>query len=114
MANYTKEEWVRDQMNRVCVFVPVVNDQGQKVGVACRYIAIPDPDSSLLLGCDEAEANSHLITAAPDMYEALNGMTAFRHNVPVDGTPQDARNKIIAMNKALAEAEGKIQEEVAK
>lgn len=62
---------------------------------------------SLENGYDEANANAHLIAAAPDMLEALKGLLA---NAPVPKRIKDDFSYILyreAASKAIAKAEGR-------
>jgi hypothetical protein len=89
--NYTKEEW-----------------QHRKDGGGSYYVAIKGKyglDATITSICasgkseQEQKVNSHLISASPDMYEALKGIYETRNGLPMD-VAELAR-------KALAKAEGK-------
>jgi len=121
MADFTKGEWTAD------------NGESELWGIFqkedCQGIAyLCEPDGTLLRP-EEAEANAHLIVAAPDMYETLQKIMAMddsgvleacaysggdiskkwmREVAPALDARSKARKEIQAMIKPiLAKAEGK-------
>jgi len=51
---------------------------------------------------EESKANAHLIAAAPEMYEAIEGLL----NVISETRGEDARQAVIKANEVLAKARG--------
>ncbi len=81
MSNYTKGEWQVIDGN----FVYALNSNNTNrfdLSIHAGYTEIGKTPK------DEIEANAHLISAAPDMYEALKGI-------------------LLARNSALARAKGR-------
>lgn len=106
MAQFTKGKWkyTRPQI-------------GTSSGIICTMIEphfMPDcGDVTWYNGCVETmNANAHLISSAPEMYEALKAILPWakdwikflRQNVG-EGQGQDANDQLLKAVKALAKAE---------
>jgi hypothetical protein len=55
----------------------------------------------------QRKANAHLISAAPDMYEALKSLVAAQDNSGMHENEKQWISAMVKSNKALAKADGK-------
>ena len=90
--NYTKGEW------RVVIFGLAIIIKTFSQGISRFICVLRDQDSD-----EEIKANANLISAAPEMYEALNNIIA---ECPTPTSGYEIAVVEIA-KKALAKAEGK-------
>jgi len=103
MANYTKGKWFVRESG--------LEDGEHELEVAYEFEAengfilnYPIADIHDKVETGTAKANAHLISAAPDIYEALKLAQSFilKHN----GKIKDSFSEQVAMACALAKAEG--------
>ena len=97
---YTKGNWKRGSLDdepfaRSCL--SIYQEDGRRIAEVSR---------EGFMRIEEAEANAHLIAAAPDMYEALKALT-FQFAAAVE-RPYPADTRVYTQaNEALAKAEGR-------
>lgn len=95
---FTKGEWKQGSLSDepfTRSSLSIYREDGRKIAEISREGFMP---------IEEAEANAHLISAAPDMYEALRGlMTAYnidRESIIVNLDPEYWQRALEAMAKA--------------
>ena len=107
MSKHTPGPWKVEQYQGNCFYV--VAERGKKWDnpEICDLYTDVTPEDSVTLGPwlepkDNAEANAHLIAAAPDLLEALIGM------IEVFGNAEHVLtlNEVIAAKQAIAKAKG--------
>lgn len=96
--NYTKGEWKVDLEPQKYDYKNGYYIQGVEDAVSLAYIYPTDDD-------EETKSNTHLIAAAPDMYEALSKIMIWINTHPRKATI--VRDVIDAGNAAIAKAEAK-------
>ena len=107
MSKHTPGPWKVEQYQGNCFYV--VAERGKKWDnpEICDLYTDVTPEDSVTLGPwlepkDNAEANAHLIAAAPDLLEALIGM------IEVFGNAEHVLtlNEVIAAKQAIVKAKG--------
>ena len=110
MNKHTPGPWKVEQYQGNCFYV--VAERGKKWDnpEICDLYTDVTPEDSVTLGPwlepkDNAEANAHLIAAAPDLLEALIGM------IEVFGNAEHVLtlNEVIAAKQAIVKAKGQQQ-----
>jgi hypothetical protein len=91
-TKFTKGEWTIEEINKIDEWV----DIGSKKGIISRSFW---GDREPIVREREAKANAQLISAAPDLFEALINIENDDNRIPA--TIWEMRNK--ALNKALGE-----------
>ncbi len=99
-SEYTKGEWV------ACPVLREGKYDGTFGIVVCGKAGTDDVGIADVVGWPEAEANAHLIAAAPDMYEALKELSEWLYgaNIPFSSKKIHVKRKA---RQALAKAENK-------
>ena len=96
MNQYTKGEWKSRH--------PINNDYTIYMGEYGKGII---QVAMLFESSPNAEANARLISAAPDMYEALKTISAFYSETGYKNVIPSMIEAVRKINKAIAKAEGK-------
>ena len=105
MSEYTKGPWFVNTVNRDREYPSV---KASSIDWECNCCCNCDRVS-----CSECEANAHLISAAPEMYEELRASNAMLLAVICacrevdDSIKEEVHKRIKCNNKALAKAEGR-------
>ena len=93
--NYTKGEWK---------VAPAI-DIPYKTSVMVGRLTVADIVEMPVLG--EAEANTNLIAAAPDMYEALKRVVKYFDRIIADTSEKYESAMVLQAKAAILKAEGK-------
>ena len=96
---FTKGPWTATYDSQLQAAIEIYNTED-------RIIVAVLPDRGTIEAMSEIEANANLIAAAPDMYEALEGVC---HDCDDTGTIDD-ECKSCSIYKALRKARGSVQD----